>query len=152
MEKQQLLDDNHCFACGKENPHGLQLKFEPIPDGVRAFFTPLKCHQGYKDIIHGGILTTLLDETMAQAAIFAGHFAVTAEITVRFHNPLGIGERVRVDAKIGSIRHGLLDAEAGIFTVKDDKLIAHATAKLLLPSLKPAMQRDRAGREGEKDS
>ncbi|MDA8174383.1 MAG: PaaI family thioesterase [Nitrospiraceae bacterium] len=128
----RLLDDNHCFACGKDNPHGLQLKFEAVAGGgARAFFTPLKGHQGYKDITHGGILTTILDEAMAQAAIFAGHFAVTAEITVRFRKTLEVGEPARVEAKATPPRRGLVVAEASIFSERDGSLIADAHCKLI---------------------
>jgi len=61
-----LVDNNYCFACGKDNSDGLQLKFKYSEDGSKAETTyiPPEKFQGWKDIVHGGIITTLLDELM----------------------------------------------------------------------------------------
>ena len=72
-----------------------------LQDGkVLTEFIPQKIHQGYKDIIHGGLISTLLDEAMVKAALMQGMPAVTAEITVRFKNPLMVGEKAIVEAII----------------------------------------------------
>ena len=63
-----LVDNNYCFACGKENPDGLQLEFKYSEDGskVETTYIPPEKFQGWKGIVHGGIITTLLDEIMAR--------------------------------------------------------------------------------------
>ena len=53
-----------CFGCGQNNPIGLKLKFKWDGKTAKAEFTPNKFHQGWSDIIHGGITTTILDEAM----------------------------------------------------------------------------------------
>ena len=99
MDQLKLEDDNHCFACGKKNPCGLKLSFNYSGGRLTSEFTPSKIHQGYKDITHGGIITTILDEAMIQAAIAEGLNPITAEINVRFKNRCWL-MRVIVEAEI----------------------------------------------------
>ena len=40
MEKLELLDDRHCFACGMDNPHGLRIKWKIEGMTMTAHFTP----------------------------------------------------------------------------------------------------------------
>ena len=65
-----LIDNNKCFVCGQENTDGLQLKFSYSSDGgkVETRFVPDAKYQGWKEVLHGGIIMTLLDEVMAKAA------------------------------------------------------------------------------------
>ncbi|MDA8089912.1 MAG: PaaI family thioesterase [Nitrospiraceae bacterium] len=130
----KLEDDHRCFACGSENPRGLYLKFQAGGRGVMAFFTPEKEFQGYKDIVHGGIITTLMDEAMAHAAIKAGFMPVTAEISIRFRNALHVGQRVQVEGWMeGAPSHRLIGASSELKIWPEGALIATAKAKLLLP-------------------
>ena len=134
-----LQDDGFCFACGVKNPMGLRLVFSPRDGGgVSAKFMPLKSHQGYKDIIHGGIITAMLDEAMVKAAIEANTsaieadiFPVTAEITVRFREPLMVGEAAVVEASVEKSGGRLIEAEARVTRLKDGKTIASSKGKLL---------------------
>ena len=80
MKRLQLEDDGHCFACGKKNPGGLQLDFTSSNGKTAAEFLPKKEHQGFKDLVHGGIIATILDEAMVKAVLSTGVQAVTAEL------------------------------------------------------------------------
>lgn len=81
-----------CFVCGRENPRGLHIPFEIEGRGVRAVFTPDRTLAGYSDTIHGGIVSSLIDEAMVWAAYAATkRFGVTAELNVRFRKPLHAG-------------------------------------------------------------
>ncbi len=129
-----LEDDHYCFACGTENPGGLHLVFERGGRGVVAFFTPERRHQGYKGVVHGGIISTILDEAMAHAAIKACHYPVTAEISVRFRGALSVGQKVQVEGWIGGTpAHRLLEAASEMKTYPQGGLIATARAKLMRP-------------------
>ncbi len=130
----KLEDDHRCFACGSENPAGLHLAFQAGGRGVTALFTPGKEFQGYKDIVHGGIITTLLDEAMAHAAIRAGHMPVTAEIQIRFRSALHVGQQVQVEGWMEGVpAHKLIPAASELRTYPEGTLIATAKAKLLQP-------------------
>jgi acyl-coenzyme A thioesterase PaaI-like protein len=128
--KNSLQDDNYCFVCGKENPLGLHLEFSLCNGRATAEFVPQKVHQGYKDIVHGGIITTILDEAMVKAALMQGIHAISAEITVRFRNMLCTGEKTVVEALIEKINRKIIEASA-ILKKTDDTIIAEGHAKLL---------------------
>jgi acyl-coenzyme A thioesterase PaaI-like protein len=56
-----------CFVCGIENPMGLKLKFYTDDKGrCIGRFQPPPEHQGYPGQLHGGLISTLLDETMGR--------------------------------------------------------------------------------------
>jgi acyl-coenzyme A thioesterase PaaI-like protein len=61
MEKQP--NSRMCFVCGVDNPIGLHLSFYTDDEGQTvARFRPGPEHQGYPGHLHGGIISTLLDE------------------------------------------------------------------------------------------
>jgi len=128
--KNTLKDDHYCFVCGEQNPSGLHLRFSLQNGKVRTEFTPQKIHQGYKDITHGGLISTLLDEAMVKAALMQGMPAVTAEITVRFRSPLMAGEKVTVEATILKTNKKIIETSA-IVKKTDNTVIAEGQAKLL---------------------
>jgi uncharacterized protein (TIGR00369 family) len=125
-----LQDDNHCFVCGEKNHYGLHLKFSLHEGKVLSEFVPQKVHQGYKDIVHGGIISTIIDEAMVKAAIMQGIPAVTAEITVRFKKPLRVGEKVLIEATIINMNKKIIETSAQVKKA-DDTIIAEGHAKLL---------------------
>ncbi len=93
-------DDRMCFACGKDNPDGLQLKFESVGDEVRTSVIFPRKFQGYSDVVHGGLVSTVLDETMVTLLNRMGYLALTAELSVRFREPVRVGERIDVTANL----------------------------------------------------
>jgi acyl-coenzyme A thioesterase PaaI-like protein len=96
------FQDNHrCFVCGKHNPDGLHLEFEPEGvSGVRTTYVIPERFQGFAGIAHGGILATILDECMVNAVWLRGSTAVTARLEVRLRHPVGVGERVTFRAEV----------------------------------------------------
>lgn len=87
---------NMCFACGKDNQIGFKLEFSGEGDKVWANFTPTELYQGYSDIMHGGLVTTLLDEAMAKVLNLRNIKAVTATLAVKFRKPVKIGQEVKI--------------------------------------------------------
>jgi acyl-coenzyme A thioesterase PaaI-like protein len=96
------FQDNHrCFVCGKQNPDGLHLEFEPEGvSGVRTTYVIPERFQGFAGIAHGGILATILDECMVNTVWLRGSTAVTARLEVRLRRPVGVGERVTFRAEV----------------------------------------------------
>ena len=131
----ELRDDHHCFVCGQENPGGLRLDFEVDREArsIKTEFTPSKTHQGYVDVVHGGIISTILDEAMTKLAFSLGMDAVTGRLTVRFKRPLMVGERITVTGRILKDSGRAVEAEA--VAVKDDGTVV-AEAEGLLMKLK----------------
>jgi acyl-coenzyme A thioesterase PaaI-like protein len=120
--------DHACFGCGDANPIGLHLQFSPTSDGVTASFTPEPAHQGFDNVIHGGIISTILDEAMAWATTQAGIWAVTANMSVRFKNPIAVGEPATVTARVTENRGRIVSTAAELMRDFDKATIATATA------------------------
>jgi len=110
----RLADDRRCFACGPDNELGLRLKFEYGPQSARCVTTIEPRYAGWVDMLHGGIVATLLDEAMAHAAIAAGVRAVTARMEIRFHRPAPVGVPLELHGAIERRRGKVLDATATI--------------------------------------
>ncbi len=108
------VDDGNCFACGPENPIGLHLHFDPDDEGVHARITLAPEFQGWRDIAHGGIAMSLLDEAMAHAAGYAGHRGVTASMNVRFRKPVPLGRELHVTGRVTWQRRNVLGMEAAV--------------------------------------
>jgi acyl-coenzyme A thioesterase PaaI-like protein len=126
-----VRSDHACFGCGDNNPIGLRLRFTPDEDGVKALFTPGAKHQGFHDVVHGGIISTVLDEAMAWATAYAGLWAVTGELRIRFRQPLRIGEPTIVTARVIGVRRRLVTTAAELVLDHDRSPIATASATFL---------------------
>lgn len=92
-----------CFGCGEGNPNGLKLHFHHTPDGVVASCTIPVQYTGFEGLVHGGIISALMDEAAAWA-LFSRHgkLGITRELTTRFLKPVRVGVELRVQAKIVS--------------------------------------------------
>ncbi len=116
-----------CFACGKDNPIGLKMKFYQDGKKARAEFTPSKLHQGWSEIVHGGIIAAMLDEAVSYATLFAGIDTVTAKMEMRFRCPIPIDEPVSITGDISKRTRKLIEARATIF-LKDGTVAAESTS------------------------
>jgi acyl-coenzyme A thioesterase PaaI-like protein len=128
------IADGYCFACGKDNPRGLkmQVRYLAAEMAAEAELALPREYQGWADVIHGGILATLLDEVMAHAV---WHFAgpgLTLGLEVRFHHPLKPGEAIRVKGVLQTPNGSRRQAEAEIIRLADGQRIASARSRFLL--------------------
>ena len=126
----KLDDDHYCFACGPLNDSGLKLQFQlhKKEKSISTEFTPQKIHQGFKNIVHGGIIGLILDECMVNLAWKLGMHAVSAEYTIRLINPATVGRRLAFSAKIKSDNAKMLIMEGDCIDEKG-KRIATSTSK-----------------------
>lgn len=129
-DKLELADDHGCFACGKSNPIGLKLDFTQEGDEYVTYFTPQKEHQGWIGIVHGGIVCTVLDESMARAVSVLGVNAVTGEITVKFKRPTPVGQTIRFAGRLVSENGRIISCTARA-TDSEGQLLAEASAKIV---------------------
>lgn len=92
-----------CMVCGMQNDSGLKARFLELENGELAgVFTPAENHQGYPGRLHGGIASTLLDETIGRAISItdADVWGVTIELNVKFRKPVPLDEPVRAIGRI----------------------------------------------------
>jgi len=119
-----------CFACGSDNPIGLRLQFQDDAWVAQTEFMPKPEYQGYQGILHGGLISTLLDEVMARPLVMQGIRAVTAKMEVRFRKAAPIGGRLLARAELAGQRGRVYEMKAVIKT-GDGDTIAEATATFM---------------------
>ncbi|WP_448589210.1 PaaI family thioesterase [Thermodesulfobium sp.] len=125
-----LIADDWCFACGRANPLGLHLEIYQNEEGVYTTFHFQKNHQGWNNIAHGGIITTLLDELSTWAAVKLGHNVVTAQLIVKFKKPIPINTYVLVSAKVTENKGRLIYVQSQIESI--DRKILYAMGQATL--------------------
>lgn len=54
-----------CFGCAPDNPIGLRMDFYEDEGDIVGIWQPSTHYQGWIDVLHGGIIATLVDETGA---------------------------------------------------------------------------------------
>jgi len=96
-------NSRHCFVCGLENLFGLQLRFfETGPGEVTAEYTVPEHFQGYPGVVHGGIVTAMLDEVSGRAQMNdeQTRFMYTAKLEIRFRKNVPVGAPLRVVGQV----------------------------------------------------
>jgi acyl-coenzyme A thioesterase PaaI-like protein len=92
--------EGECYGCGDDNPISLGLQFARENDVCVATFVPRKEHRGVPGFLHGGVASTVLDETMASVGFMLdGVHCVTATLELKFRKPVPLnGESLRIEA------------------------------------------------------
>ena len=131
MEKTEYTQ---CFGCGKDNPIGLKLDMHVNESDSYAEFVPKPEHQSYDDRMHGGLVSTLIDEVMGNHVfVLTGKPAYTADLHLRFKASVKIGEKVRIESHIVS-RRGRLFVTKGCIIKENGTVAVTAEAKLMTAS------------------
>ncbi len=127
-----VFDDSKCFVCGKENEHGIKLNIFSDNENKCAVAKTVidEKFSGWSGIVHGGIISTLLDEIMAYAAFTAGGTGVTGEMTVRFKKPVPTGKEISVEGKIESQKGRIVYTSAQI--IFDGEVMAESQGKMVM--------------------
>jgi len=93
---------HQCFGCCPGNPAGLGLTFVQESEWeLSSRFAIGPRHESYPSVVHGGIVSTVLDETMGNAlAICRRRLCFTTGLRTRFIEPLRSGRPYRATASI----------------------------------------------------
>jgi acyl-coenzyme A thioesterase PaaI-like protein len=125
MQKQP--NSKMCFVCGRDNPVGLHLHFYTDEENrVHAEFTPREEHQGFPGVMHGGLVTTMLDELIGRTAIAMDLWCMTVKLDVRFKKPVPIGAALKMQGEITKKSSRLLEGR-GEIRLPDGSLAVEAT-------------------------
>jgi uncharacterized protein (TIGR00369 family) len=119
-----------CFVCGDKNDFGLKAKFYFQDNKAIAECVAQRHFEGYHDFYHGGITATLLDEVMIKALLAENILAMTAELTVKFHKAVLIGQKLQLEGYIEH-RRGRLYVTRGQAKLENGEIVASATGKYL---------------------
>jgi len=131
----------NCIVCSLSNTKGLHLEFEMIDDKtVKASFECDQAYEGYAGVLHGGVISSILDGAMGNCLFARGQTAVTVEMDTKFKFPIQINKPATVTASIKKIYHPLYFLEAEI--IQDGKTKATAKAKFFdRPELTDELER-----------
>src|SRR3954465_5762624 len=97
---------NRCFACGKDNPDGMHLKFYFDEKQRRAFsrFRLARRYQGPPGHAHGGIIATILDEAMGKVNKLRSVIALTKTMDIEYLRPVPLGRRLTAVGRESTVR------------------------------------------------
>jgi acyl-coenzyme A thioesterase PaaI-like protein len=87
-------------------------------------------HEGYKDIVHGGLLAAVLDEVMIKAALAKDIRCVTASMEVKYKAPAEIGDELLFEGRVAE-QKGRIIITVGAARNGRGKVIAEAAGKYL---------------------
>jgi acyl-coenzyme A thioesterase PaaI-like protein len=119
-----------CFACGQRNETGLQLTFRREGDRILADYHPAERFQGFPGVLHGGVLATMLDETMSRTGAMRRQWLMTGKLDIRFRRPAPVDQPLRVWGEIVRERTGAVDA-VGAVELQDGTVLAEARGMFL---------------------
>jgi len=123
LKKLPRSDSHGCFGCSPSNPHGLQMTF--FTD-ERAVYSQVKIPAhlcGWSNLVHGGVLSTILDEIMSWTAIYLlRRITVTQSMQIEFLKP------VTMDSELSAC--GRLVSTSGKHDVKTEGEILTGSGSL----------------------
>ena len=94
-------EDHKCFGCGPANPSGLQMKFFTDEKSVFSWLKVPDHLIGWDNLVHGGVLSTILDEIMSWSAIYLlKKMILTKSMTIDFIKPVYEGMQLKVEGSI----------------------------------------------------
>ncbi len=130
--------NSSCFGCSPNNPMGLKMQFKAGTDSVISDLIVPGHLCGWSKLIHGGVLTTILDEVMSWTAMhFLKQLAMTKTLNLTFNKPVYVGKQIRAIGKVKSkisrhevIMEGVIVNDKGVDCVKSESVFAIFSPKI----------------------
>lgn len=128
----EIIKYSGCFVCGDKNRTGLKVRFYEKGGGAFAEFTSQAAQEGYRGLLHGGILASLLDEVMIKAVLVRNVYCVTAEMKVRYKKPVETGGRLKLFGHIITENGRIFMTEGWVKNQKGE-IVAEGEGKYFVP-------------------
>ncbi len=127
--------EGKCFACGPSHPSGLKMKFYTDEELVYSKLIVPDIFCGWSSLAHGGIITTILDETLAWTIIYLKqNFMLTKSIQVDFLKPVYVHKVIFTEGKIiQQLSDREFQVEANLYNA-DFELCAKSVGNIILMS------------------
>ena len=130
LMKMQSQVHANCVVCSSSNERGLRLEFALLEEGsVETAFNCDKAFEGYANVLHGGVISSILDGAMTSCMFAHGCSAVTAELNVQFRHPVVAGQAATVRAWITRSAPPLYILKAEV--LQDGQVKAMTTGKFM---------------------
>ncbi len=136
-------DTHNCFACSPINTSGLKMEFFTDEKTVFTELTVPDHLCGWNNVIHGGILSTILDEVMSWTALYLiKRITMTRTMTIDFLKPVYIGDHLKAEGRIVEVRRQTSAVlEAVIYDPKGEPCAkSSGTLALFSPALAKRMK------------
>lgn len=116
---------HNCFACSPKNTAGLQMQFFTDETSVFSRVTIPAHLCGWNNVAHGGVISTILDETMGWASMYLLEcISLTQTLTVDFKKPIRACTLMEVESKVLELRGRREAILEGVLTDADGKVCA----------------------------
>lgn len=97
--------NNNCFGCGPTNPSGLHMEFYTDGKSLISSLTVPSHLNGWRNLVHGGVIATILDEIMGWSALhLLKKFGLTKSISVDFLKPVHVGQKLKAVGRTLELR------------------------------------------------
>ena len=126
LKKIPISDNSNCFACGSINSCGLQMQFYSHEQSVISWLSLPNHLCGWDKLIHGGVISTILDEIMSWSAIYLlKKIILTKSMTVDFMKPIYVGTKLKAEGMVSkrinkreASMEGFIYNDAGVLCAK----------------------------------
>jgi len=146
----RLANSKYCFVCGIENADGLKLVLQSEEEGrVSGKISIPQKFEGWPGIVHGGILTAILDESAGrtiETQPYPKETFLTGTITVRFRHPAHSHTPLLVEAELIKRQGRVAVAKSQIL---DESRLVLAEAEVTFVKLQIEIGVDHTGRTDE---
>lgn len=131
-EREMLPWSRACFVCGEENERGMQARSYVVGDHIELPFEAPSEFAGWRTVVHGGLVATVLDEVMTWASIVGSRRpCFAAEITIRMQRPLAPGTRCVAVGRMTENRKKIFRAEATLAS-EEGEVFARAEGRYMI--------------------
>ncbi len=125
-------NSDHCFICGRKNPHGLYMTFYDNGENeVISEYTVSEDYQSYPGIVHGGIVATMLDEVVGRVSMIGDHhhFMMSVKLEVKYRHPVPTETPLKIIGRIVKLR-GRLGQAVGEVVLPDGTVAVESVMTL----------------------
>jgi acyl-coenzyme A thioesterase PaaI-like protein len=122
----------NCLVCGPDNPIGLKVQYYLDHDVCCADFTPGPNHVGWDDVVHGGILYSVLDDAMANWLFLNGITAHTARCEIRYRSAVTVGTQLHAEGICVRGKGKLAFMEARLWATESQTLVAETQGSFMI--------------------
>ena len=112
------MPGDHCFGCGPNNDHGLQIKSYWDGDIAKCIWQPQPYHEGWSQLTCGGVIATIVDCHCIATAMATAYrnenraldsepryLFATGSINIRYLKPASVTRPITLHARVTNIKY-----------------------------------------------
>jgi len=132
LKENDLTTSGFCFACGARNIYGLRMRVGYEEGAAVCRLNLGRQYQGWDNIAHGGVVSTVLDEIMAYAVINYVGQGLTTRMEITYRKAVPLGAPLKAVGLVTGQRNRMATAEGKLYLAGDGALLAEATSRWII--------------------